>query len=185
MKKSIVERVHAHAAQADLDDVAVLSAVLHAIAHLKGSIEHDGDGGDEGGDQVAHGETDRERQTAADHGERRAVQAHAEPQHHARGDHVDYEVRDRLELLNQEPLAREAPPEPGGESAHDAQQQRGAEDDEQRQKHAAPADELHDLPEVGGVLRGGRRRQEGRACQEAHAEPAGLRSAAHGAENER
>src|SRR5690606_33860765 len=74
----VVEGEEADAAQADLEDVAVFAGEADAVADLEGAVEDDGDAGDEGGDDVAHGEADGEGEGAADDGEGAGVEADAE-----------------------------------------------------------------------------------------------------------
>jgi hypothetical protein len=156
----VIEREHLHAAEADLDDVAVLPRVFDPVADLEGAVEHDGDPGDEGGHEVAHGEADGERQRAADHGERRGIEADAEAQADADGGDVDGEASGRLDLLDGGAAVGEAAGEALREVLDDPEGDDGAHDDWHAQRDAAPADELGELADVGGVLGGGGPRGE-------------------------
>ena len=148
----MIERVHPDAAQADLDDIPVLTSVLNTVAYLEGAVEHDGDAGDERSDQVAHREADRERQRSADDGERGGVEPDAEPDADDHHGQVDDEPRDRLDFLDRGPSVRELLAEAEREVLDDTEHDQRADEDRDRKDDSAPTNELGQPAQIRRIL---------------------------------
>jgi hypothetical protein len=148
----VIERQHADAAQSDLDDVAILSAASHPIANLEGTVEHDGDAGDERGDQIAQREADGERECTAYHRERRGVEANTQANGQNEGDHVEREAGGRLYFLDGETTVREANAQAITGVVDQPNQEHRPEDERDGRGQAAPAHEPGELAEIGQVL---------------------------------
>jgi hypothetical protein len=102
----VIECLHAHRAQPDGRDVAILPAKGDAVSDLKRTVDHHHDAGNEGGDKVANCKTHSQGKRTTDQRDDLVIELNAQCDHGNRHRDVDDELHERRDFLEKHALVR-------------------------------------------------------------------------------
>lgn len=153
----VIERIHSHAAQANLDDVAIFTAIRDTIADLKGSVEHDRDPRNERCYEITQCKTNSKREGTTNDGERCGIETNAEGDCDCNRCDINEKPRRRLHLLNRGSPIRKARAHAIADVFNEPNDEERPDDHGNRCSNPGPANEFRKPAEIGRILSPSRR----------------------------